>query len=512
MKHIQELGWLVASRYGIIYVITWEEGRFCRIATAFFKEEKRKTWFWSMTDGLREQGAEEDKPAVAETEDLFAAMENIKKIATENPKDKNIFIIKDLHPHIDNPLVRRHLRDLAAILPRTASSVILLSPELQLPSDLEKNITVYNWPLPDLEEMKKLAMAVKHNNRKRLKGKLGEDGLTRIAKAALGLTFDEAENVFSKSVAKHGQLLLKEVSEEKKQVLEKHGIRYIEIEETLDDIAGNENVKKYFDEAHAIRSSEEAIKFGCSYPLGVWLVGPAGTAKTKIAQMAGNKFGCCVLEASVNEMQGGLVGESEKNLRRFFDVEKAIGDCVVVMDEAGKQIGRAGNDTSGVKNSMRAMILSHLSRKDRKSFWIFTFNDDVLDMNPEDGRLGRIDGIFFCGLPEAHVREKIVEIHLRLRGRNPRKFDLKKIAENTKGFSGAEIESGIVAALRRAWVNKTDISTALVILSMQAITPMSTTMKTKIERLETWAETAQAQPASTPEVKKKGLRLSRKIS
>lgn len=512
MKHIQELGWLVASRYGIIYVITWEEGRFCRIATAFFKEEKRKTWFWSMTDGLREQGAEEEEPAVPETQDIFAAMEAIKKLSTEKPKDKNIFIIKDLHPHIDHPLVRRHLRDLAAILPsQTASSVILLSPELQLPSDLEKNVTVYNWPLPDLEEMTKLAMAVQHNNGKRLKKKLEEKELTRIAKAALGLTFDEAENVFSKSVAKHGRLLLKEVSEEKKQVLEKHGIRYIEIEETLNDIAGNENVKQYFDEAHAIRSSEEAIKFGCSYPLGIWLVGPAGTAKTKIAQMAGNKFGCCVLEAAVNEMQGGLVGESEKNLRRFFDVEKAIGDCVVVMDEAGKQIGRAGNDTSGVKNSMRAMILSHLSGKDRKSFWVFTFNDDVLDMNPEDGRLGRTDGIFFCGLPEKHVRAKIVEIHLRLRDRDPSEFDLEKIAEATEGFSGAEIESGIVAALRRAWVEESEIHDRRVIASMKAITPMSTTMKAKIVRLEEWAKTAQAQPASKPEPKKL-RRASRQIS
>ena len=102
-------------------------------------------------------------------------------------------------------------------------------------------------------------------------------------------------------------------------------------------------------------------------------------------------------------------------------------------------------------------------------------------------RKGRFDEIFFVDLPEAEARRAIVRIHLASRGRDVGAFDLDAIARASAGYSGAEIEQGIVAALHTAFAERRDLTTEDVVSALAGSPPLSVTMREEVERLRAWA-------------------------
>jgi hypothetical protein len=112
-------------------------------------------------------------------------------------------------------------------------------------------------------------------------------------------------------------------------------------------------------------------------------------------------------------------------------------------------------------------------------------------------RKGRFDEIFFVDLPAADERREIFAIHLRKRHRDPANFDLNKLANESAGYSGAEIEQVVVAALFSAFNEKArDVTTDDLLKATKASIPLSVTMREGIQRLRDWAET-RARPTSS---------------
>ncbi len=136
---------------------------------------------------------------------------------------------------------------------------------------------------------------------------------------------------------------------------------------------------------------------------------------------------------------------------------------------------------------MLGTFLTWMAERQSQVFVVATAND-IATLPPELVRKGRFDEIFFVDLPSAAARAAILRIHLRKRGQDVARFDLPALAESTDGFSGAELEQCVVAALFTAFSKRTQLTTALLQREIRDTQPLSVTMAEKIEQLRTWSE------------------------
>jgi SpoVK/Ycf46/Vps4 family AAA+-type ATPase len=128
-----------------------------------------------------------------------------------------------------------------------------------------------------------------------------------------------------------------------------------------------------------------------------------------------------------------------------------------------------------------------LQEREAPVFVVATAND-IGALPPELLRKGRFDEIFFVDLPGTDVRKDIFAIHLHKRKRDPAKFDLDLLSGASEGYSGAEIEQGIISALHEAYAEKSRLSTERVLSALEASPPLSVTLAEKVESLRTWAQ------------------------
>jgi SpoVK/Ycf46/Vps4 family AAA+-type ATPase len=103
-------------------------------------------------------------------------------------------------------------------------------------------------------------------------------------------------------------------------------------------------------------------------------------------------------------------------------------------------------------------------------------------------RKGRFDEIFFVDLPSAEVRSALFTLHLKKRGRDAASFDLPKLAAESEGFSGAEIEQAIVAGLYTAFAQNQQLNTEILIGEIRGTQPLSVTRAEDIQAIRNWAK------------------------
>ena len=142
--------------------------------------------------------------------------------------------------------------------------------------------------------------------------------------------------------------------------------------------------------------------------------------------------------------------------------------------------------------------------QDRKTpVFVAATSNNVSALPPELIRKGRFDELFFVDLPNQAERKQILAIQLEKRKRNPREFDLERVAAAARGFSGAEIESAVQTALYVAYSQKRQVHTEILLDAFKSTVPLSTTRAEEIEALRDRART-RAVPASIPESKAEG--------
>src|SRR5690606_25636809 len=132
---------------------------------------------------------------------------------------------------------------------------------------------------------------------------------------ALGLTLDEAENVFAKSVVRTGDFDIDVILGEKKSIIRKTGIlEYFESQEHFSDVGGLEILKEWLTKRQNAFHSE-ARKFGLPMPKGILLIGIPGCGKSLTAKAVGAMWKMPLLRLDVGKVFGSLVGESEDKIR-----------------------------------------------------------------------------------------------------------------------------------------------------------------------------------------------------
>ena len=132
-------------------------------------------------------------------------------------------------------------------------------------------------------------------------------------------------------------------------------------------------------------------------------------------------------------------------------------------------------------------LLTWLQEKKEDVFVVGSAND-LSKLPPEFLRKGRFDEIFFVDLPDADERKGILSIHLKLRKQDPAQFDLARLAAVTEGFSGAEIEQVVIAALYRALHAKGRLSNEGILEAVRSTVPLSVTRREDITHLRAMAE------------------------
>lgn len=484
----REIDVLIRARYPIIYIVSWEENR-VEEALRRIAGSKKQLLIWTVT---RPFGANRIVTEDGGRDQAIAALDyilgDVSKAATPT-----IFLLKDFDPYLDDPLTVRRLRDLSFALKRSYHTLILLSPLLRVPPHLEKEITVVDYDPPAIEDLagvlEELVRRVQNNPK--IVVSLDEPHREALLKAALGLTLDEAENVFAKALALNGRLDNMDVQivlSEKKQIIRKTGmLEYYEAEEQFTDVGGMDLLKDWL-RKRTSAFTERARKFGLPVPRGILLLGVQGCGKSLCAKSVSALWNLPLLRFDVGNVFGKWIGESEANMRKALKVAESIAPCVLWLDELEKAFGGGKDDESGVTLRVFGSFLTWLQEKKSAVFVIATAND-ISALPPELMRKGRLDEIFFVDLPSTQERREIFEIHVRKRKRDPSKFDLIKLADHSSGFGGAEIEQAIVAGLYDAFDAGRDIETEDILGNLKSTVPLSQTMREDIVALRLWADT-----------------------
>lgn len=498
---VRELSILIKARYPVIYIVSPEEER-VEIALRKATEDERPIIPWSITlpfSGQKPQGAKFDP--FAEVSEAMAALERIEQEVLRDRESPAVYLLKDFDHFMDDPAIVRKLRELAMLLKRTKKTLLILSPVLRLPPHLEKEITVFDFPLPSLEELKEILerlvrVAQRNPN---VVVDLDEPDKEALVKAALGLTASEAENVFAKALVKNKRLDAMDVEEvlsEKRQIIRKAGLlEFFPAEERLSDVGGLDLLKEWIRKRKKA-FSEKARKFGLPEPKGVLLLGVPGCGKSLCAKAVAKTWGLPLLRFDVGRVFGRYVGESEENMRRALKTAETLSPCILWIDEVEKAFsGIGGTEDAGTAARVFGTFLTWLQEKKAPVFVAATAND-ISTLPPELLRKGRLDEVFFVDLPSREERKEIFSIHLRKRGREPQRFDLDLLGRKSCGFSGAEIEAVVIGALYDAFDEDREVTTEDLLRNIEQTMPLFQTMREEMEALRSWAR-MRARPASS---------------
>jgi SpoVK/Ycf46/Vps4 family AAA+-type ATPase len=489
----EELNILIQAQYPLIYLVTAEEDRAEKEVAKIsqMKQQPRKLFVWTLTHGMVEHG--QARTTQHNTISPEAAIE-----WTTRHKEPAIFIFKDLHPFKDSAAVTRWLRDAIASFQGTQKTIILMSPVQQVPIELEKEVVVIDFAMPDLAELDRV---LTHQLDSTRQNRISSEGREKLLKASLGLTKDEAEKVYRKAYVKRGKITEAEVDvilSEKKQLIRRNGIlEFIEEDETIDSVGGLDELKGWLVQRSGA-FTERARTYGLPQPKGMLILGVPGCGKSLIAKTTSRLWGLPLLRLDMGRVyDGSMVGRSEANLRGALKTAESISPAILFIDELDKAFaGTAGSGDSdgGTSSRIFGSFLTWMQEKTSPIFVMATANR-VERLPGEFLRKGRFDEIFFVDLPTQSEREAVFSIHLSKRKRDLERFDLSQLAKVADGFSGAEIEQALIAAMYDAFAQNREFTQLDIIAAIKATLPLSRTMTEQVTALRDWAR-QRARPAA----------------
>ena len=507
---------LIRARFPLLSIETAEESRVLAEIAAIVGDRRqvqpqRQVYLWSTSEGFGPLG----QPRNPDTRTPLAALTAAAALA-----GASVVVLLDLHPWLgsanvpaDTQVVRA-LKDTVRLfsdgsIPRT---MVLVSATPRIPPELESLITIVDFPLPDESQLRALLdRAIARNT---ASGALtvdeSDDALERLAKAALGLTAFEAENAFARAMADDGHLSAADidvVTAEKGQIVGKSGVlEMITSTVRLSDIGGLDNLKTWLSKRGG-SFLDEAREYGLPSPKGVLVTGVPGCGKSLTAKAMASSWSLPLVRLDIGRVFGGLVGQSEQNMRTAIRTAEAVAPCVLWIDEIEKGFasGASGQGDSGTSARVFGSFLTWLQEKTAPVFVMATANNISL-LPPEFLRKGRFDEIFFIDLPTDAERRVIFSLHLKSRLRaGPALGDLQvdepmvgRLAAAAQNFSGAEIEQAVISACFDAFDGRRPLTEDDVKRAIDHTVSLAVTQAEQIAALRAWAQ-VRAVPASFPD-------------
>ncbi len=490
MSFTEEFQLLLRACNPLIYIPTTEEERLEKTIAEIAKQvNNRNIYIWDFVDGYQDNPNNENFGR----RNPLQALEYIERLPVQIA---GVFILRDFQRFLDDVSISRKLRNLARKLKSQPKNIVIAAPNLEIPNDIEELFTIVNFPFPTDTEIKtEIQHILSATN-----SSLGEKLLSELVRAAQGLPLERLRRVLAKAVASHSTIDPEDVElilEEKRQSIRRTEILdYYPATEQITDIGGLDNLKDWL-LRRGDAFSERARAYGLPFPRGLLLIGIQGTGKSLTAKAIAHHWHLPLLRLDVGRLFGGLVGESERRTRQMTELAEALSPCILWIDEIDKAF--AGIDSkgdAGTTSRVFGTFINWMAEKKKPVFIVATANN-IQALPPEMLRKGRLDEIFFVGLPSQEEREAIFKVHLsRLRPHNLQNYDLKRLAYETPDFSGAEIEQTLIEAMHIGFSQNRDFTTDDVLEAASQIIPLARTAGEQIQMLQNWAAAGKARMAS----------------
>ncbi len=485
-RHDLEL--VLRSRTPLVVIESSDESRVLRmlksLTLASAAAEYNPLFRWTITDGLQRLDIElEPQTLNSEPTDVLKHIRAVTK--------PGIYVLLDFHPFLEDPVHVRLLKDICLRYAETPRQIVLISHALKLPSELESFAARVEMTLPTDDERCRIIDKVVDEYREANPGRdveIDAKARTLLVQNLSGLTYNDTTRLARNAVFVDGAITrsdLPDVMQAKYQLLNASGAVQFEYDTArFSDVGGLTRLKNWLSQRRAaFRRDESAVHL--DVPKGVLLIGVQGCGKSLAAKATAGVFGAPLLRLDIASLYDKYHGETERKLREALNTGEVMAPCVLWIDEIEKGLAGRGGET-GTTQRVLGTFLTWLAEKKSEVFVVATANEiDVLP--PELVRKGRFDEIFFVDLPRMSVRAAIFAIHLSKRGLALAHFDVDTLAEATRGFSGAEIEQSIVAALYAAHAGGSNLSTEFILAEIGQTRPLSVVMAERIASLRQWA-------------------------
>ena len=495
----------ILSHFSMMFLSTWEEERWEAELAALATEMNRGLVTWTVTRGVEGGGslfqaaspesliASNNDGGLKKTPDPVALAAEFLDRVPEFPNEQ-LFLLKDFRPYLSNPQIVRQLRDLAPVLIEQSKTLLFMGPDTEIPIELLRDALKCELPLPGLDELHTELKAVLASESAHRPAPLTitTEQEERLVRTMLGLTAAQARKSFQRAFLGRSEIdeevYAQLIGEKKVMIQGSEMLEFQELTEGVKDIGGLDALKDWVSK-RSLAFSETARKQGIPAPKGVLLLGVQGCGKSLTARAIARLLAFPLVRLDVATLLSGDKGQSEKNMRDVLALMEMIAPAVLWMDEIEKGFaganGEAGSDSTMVR--IMGRFLTWMQENPAPVFVVATANS-VTGLPPEMLRRGRFDELFFVDLPNYHERKQILEIHLRKRRFDPSSFDIAKLAERSEGYSGAELEQVVLAAMVETYGSTDGITQVAMEKAREETVPLSVTMEEKIFQLREWAK------------------------
>jgi AAA+ superfamily predicted ATPase len=482
---LREISLLIRSRYGLIWLKTPERDRMESLLWHVAEALGLDLFVWIPGEGLRRRGTVDP---IYGTGDAKTALAQV--LSYERPA---IYCFHGMGPSLADRGVLARFVEVVRSFTKTEAVIVLTGRAVQVPEGAEPHTAVVEIQGPEPEEFRDLVKNIYRDLKSRMSVRidLTSDNMNRLLRNLKGLTLMEAEKILTRAMIEDGRLDAKDIEavfREKRAIVEREGLlEFTPAETGFKDIADLAGLKAWLVKRKCIMTDPDgAAGFGLPFPKGILLLGVPGSGKSLCAKAVAVEWGLPLLKMDPSRLYNKYIGESEKNYRRAMETAERLSPVVLWIDEIEKAFPPGGGDDSGVSQRVLGSFLTWLQERKGDVFVAATAND-IDRLPPPLLRKGRFDEIFFVDLPARDVRREIFRIHLRRRGHDPSGFDLDALGDASQGFTGAEIEQAVVAALYTAFSGAACLSTELVAAEIRSTRPLSIVRSEYIAALRDWA-------------------------
>jgi hypothetical protein len=487
MSELQDLTALIRANTPLIVIETRDEARVVELFRQALMQVWRALHRWSITEGLRRIDLDkEDPPEVAP--DASTTLHAIRD-ATQ----RGIYLLLDIHPYLGYASTQRLLRDIIQRRDCQPHVLVLVGHKVELPPELDALAVRFTPRLPDANALLKLvreeaeAYAREHGGRR---VEADAEAVKQIVRNLRGLDPIDARRITRHLLHDDGALGpgdLPQLAKLKFELLNRSGHLHYEYDSArMEEVAGARRFKRWIEQRRGVFTSGEAPP-GLDPPKGVMLLGVQGCGKSMLAKAVAAGFGVPLVRLDFGTLYDKFHGETEKNLRAALSSAEQLEPCVLWIDEIEKGLaGDGGDSDGGVSRRVLGYLLTWMAERKSRVFLVATANQ-IDALPPELLRKGRFDEIFFVELPDASAREQLFGLHLRRRALDPSSFEMASLVAASDGFSGAEIEQAIVAALYSAHAAQAPLNDFTLRAELKQTRPLSVLMAEQVQSLREWA-------------------------
>ena len=481
----QDLITLLRSRAPLILVESAEEGRVVDAFRHAIEQSLRPLYRWSITGGLCRLDIDTDDEAAAPP-DASMTLQAIKQ-----QKTPGVYLLLDFQPYLRYPMTLRLLREIVQRIDSAEHTLVLVGAGYELPPELGAEVTRYELELPDANAIAAMVREEAFNYSRETDGRrvtVDAEAARAVVRNLKGLTLEDARRIVRKLIYADGALSaadLPELARAKYKLLDRDGLLHFEYETAqFASVAGLARLKQWIAQRKgAFLGDKAAAKL--DPPKGVLLLGVQGCGKSLAAKATAGGLAVPLLRLDIGTLYNKYHGETERNLREALRNAELLAPCVLWIDEIEKSLATDGAD-DGVSRRVLGYLLTWMAERTAPVFLVATAND-VSALPAELLRKGRFDEVFFVDLPDAATRAEIFRLHLARRELKESDYDLGALAAATDGFSGAEIEQVVVAALYAAAAEKSAPSQRHLLAEIRGTRPLSVLMAERVVALREWA-------------------------